>query len=403
VDWNGHATRLAADVTHPASRWRPAVAGTPRHLFVPRWWRPDGESGWELRDGPADPEAWAAAAYSDAGSLVTRIGHLHADHARPGDRPTGLPTSSSTHPSLVVRMLRHGMLTDDSRLLIVGTGTGYSTALACARLGQEQVASIDIDGYLVKAARERLAEAGWTPNVAEADATGPLPGAYDRIVSLVSVRPVPASWLAALRPGGRLVTTLENMPVIITADRTEDGGAVGTVEWDRAGFMRTRHGADYPPGLTERLAAVRDQEGEQVSTGRYPVLNVPEAWEVWSMLELTEPGIEHHFETGPGRRRTAWMLHPDGSWARATATWTDPPEVHQSGPRRLWDVLESVRNRLNAEGALPVYGANVRIDPDGTITFTRGQWSATLLAPPPVPDVLPGRAPVRGFVFPDRG
>jgi len=377
VEWRKHAERLAAKATHPVSRWRPAMATVPRHLFVPRWWHPN-DDGWTLRDGPTDPEAWAAAAYSDTESLVTRVGQLHADHAQPGDRPTGLPTSSSTHPSLVVRMLRHGMLTDTSDLLIVGTGTGYSTALACARLGDKRVSSVDVDSYLTQVATQRLAAAGWAPTVTTADATGPLPGTYDRIVSLVAVRPVPASWLAALRPGGRLVTTLANMPVIITADKTDDGGAIGQVEWDRAGFMRTRHGHDYPPGLTQRLPTLREQEGEHVGTGRYPVLNVPEAWEVWSMLELTEPGIEHHFETGPGRRRTAWMLHPDGSWARATAVWTDPPQVHQSGPRRLWDTLEKVRNRLNLEGALPVYGATVRIDPDGTVHLHRSRWSATV-------------------------
>ncbi|GAA2463156.1 protein-L-isoaspartate(D-aspartate) O-methyltransferase [Streptomyces macrosporus] len=377
MEWRKHAERLAAQVTHPVSRWRPAVATVPRHLFVPRWWHPDGD-GWALRDGPTDPEAWAAAAYSDTESLVTRVGQWHADHAQPGDRPTGLPTSSSTHPSLVVRMLRHGMLTDTSDLLIVGTGTGYSTALACARLGDKRVSSVDVDSYLTQVATQRLAAAGWAPTVTTADATGPLPGTYDRIVSLVAVRPVPASWLAALRPGGRLVTTLANMPVIITADKTDDGGAIGQVEWDRAGFMRTRHGHNYPPGLTQRLPTLREQEGEHVGTGRYPVLNVPEAWEVWSMLELTEPGIEHHFEAGPGRRRTAWMLHPDGSWARATAVWTDPPQVHQSGPRRLWDTLEKVRNRLNLEGALPVYGATVRIDPDGTVHLHRGRWSAVV-------------------------
>ncbi|MBQ0983504.1 protein-L-isoaspartate(D-aspartate) O-methyltransferase [Streptomyces sp. F63] len=383
MDWNGPAERLAAAVTHPVSRWRPAVASTPRHLFVPRWWQPDGD-GWELRDGPADEARWASAAYSYAGSLVTRVGPLHADHARPGDRPTGLPTSSSTHPSLVVRMLRHGMISDSADLLIVGTGSGYSTALACARLGAGRVTSVDVDGYLVKAATERLASAGLASAVRELDATGPLPGSYDRIVSMVAVRPVPASWLAALRPGGRLVTTLENMPVIVTADKSEDGGADGEVQWDRAGFMRARHGTDYPhppglgPGLGEQFAAARDQEGEHVGTGRYPVLNVQEAWDVWSMLELTAPGIEHRFEEGPGRRRTAWMAHPDGSWARATASWTDPPEVHQSGPRRLWDELERIRTRLNTEGALPVYGAKVRIDPDGTVRLRRGKWSAVV-------------------------
>jgi hypothetical protein len=39
--------------------------------------------------------------------VITEVGVLHADHAEPGDRPAGLPTSSAILPSLVVQMLRH--------------------------------------------------------------------------------------------------------------------------------------------------------------------------------------------------------------------------------------------------------------------------------------------------------
>ncbi|GAU64876.1 methyltransferase [Streptomyces sp. NBRC 110611] len=163
--------------------------------------------------------------------------------------------------------------------------------------------------------------------------------------------------------------------MIVTADKTPDGGATGRVEWDRAGFMRTRAGDDYPNSLSAQFEAIHDAEGERITTGRYPVLDVREAWDVWSMLSLTTPGIEHRYAEGEDRRRTAWMVHADGSWARAEGRWIDPPTVHQGGPRRLWDELERIRHRLNAEGGLPVYGAHVRIDPDGTTRLKRGAWS----------------------------
>jgi protein-L-isoaspartate O-methyltransferase len=51
-------------------------------------------------------------------------------------------------------------------------------------------------------AAERLDSVGLRPAVLTVDATGALPGTYDRIIATVAVRPVPASWLAALRPGG---------------------------------------------------------------------------------------------------------------------------------------------------------------------------------------------------------
>ncbi|MFC9342890.1 protein-L-isoaspartate O-methyltransferase [Streptomyces sp. NPDC057020] len=377
MKWEQHAARLAGEVTHPASRWHAPLSTVPRHEFVPRWWANEG-GAWALRDGAADPGAWMEAVYGDR-TLVTRVGPLHADDAEPGAVVTsGLPTSSSTLPGLVLAMYRHAMITDDSDVLVT-TGSGYGTALACRRLGDKRVTSVDVDAGLVDKARARLEATGVHPHMAVCDITGTLPGTYDRIVSTVAVPTVPASWMDGLRTGGRLVTTLANTGLIVTADKTADGGAVGRTELDAAGFMRTRHGDDYPSGLDAVHEHAQAADGDEVSTGRYPVLYVPDAWDVWSMLELTVPGIEHR-RMDDGDTRTVWLLHPDGSWARAVGRWTDPPTVHQSGPRRLWTELERIRHRLNKEGGLPVYGAAVRIDPDGTMHFRRGSWSATIPA-----------------------
>jgi protein-L-isoaspartate O-methyltransferase len=382
VNWREHARLLASQVTHPASRWRAAVEEVPRHVFVPRWWSPsesgtsDGEVVWELRVGPADPSRWLEAAYSDR-SLVTQVGLSHADQAAAGDHPAGVPTSSSTMPGLLVRLGQHAHLTDNSDVLDVGTGSGYGCALLVARRGAEHVTSVDVDSYLTAAAAERLDSVGLRPTVLTVDATGTLPGTYDRIVATVAVRPVPASWLAALRPGGRLVTTIAGTGLILTADKTDDGGALGQIEWDRAGFMMSRHGPGYPPPLWEPNEAARDGDGEQVSRGWYPVLNVMEAWELWSMITVLVPGVEHYYREEDGRR-TAWMLHPDGSWARASAMESDSPVVHQSGARRLWDLLDEVREMWLREGSLPVYGASATITPDGGIHLRRGRWRASL-------------------------
>jgi SAM-dependent methyltransferase len=275
------------------------------------------------------------------------------------------------------------MISDGTDVLDVGTGSGYGTALLCKRLGDSRVTSIDVDEYLAKAAAERLDSIGLHPQVTACDATGPLPGAYDRIVSTVAVRPVPASWLTALRPGGRLVTTITGTSLIITADKTPDGGASGRTEWDRAGFMHTRTGPTYPPAALEQFTAIRDARGDQVTTGRFPIVNVNEAWELYSMLGITAPGIQHHYEEGQDGKRTAWMIHPDGSWARATTTADQAPVIHQAGPRRLWTLLDEIRRDWLRDGSLPAYGATVTITPDGAITLKRGRWQATLPASPP--------------------
>jgi protein-L-isoaspartate O-methyltransferase len=57
---------------------------------------------------------------------------------------------------------------------------------------------------------------------------------------MMGVRPVPPGWLAALCPGGRLVTTVSGTMIIITAVKNSDGTASGQVEWDQAGFMTSR-------------------------------------------------------------------------------------------------------------------------------------------------------------------
>jgi protein-L-isoaspartate O-methyltransferase len=313
MDWKARADRLAAEVTHPASRWRPLVAAMPRHVFVPRWWAwsQRGPSlwhdTWELRDGPADPAAWLDAAYSDK-SLVTRVGPLHADHAGPADRPTGRPTSSTTMPGLVVHMYRHAMIGDGMRVLDVGTGSGYGCALLTRRL----------------------------------------------------------------------VTTITGTALIITADKRPDGGATGRAEWDRAGFMHARAGLDYPPGLPEQFGAIHDADGDHVGAGRYPVANITMAWDLFSAVGVTVPGVQHHYQENEDGRRTAWLLHPDGSWARATAMGDDPPVVHQAGPRRLWDTVDELRHAWLRDGSLPGYGSSVAVDPDGTLHLERGQWKATI-------------------------
>ncbi|MEV5569307.1 methyltransferase domain-containing protein [Spirillospora sp. NPDC052269] len=371
--WETHAQALAAKVTHPGSRWWGAVCSTPRHLLVPRWWE-DDDTSWTLRDDTDDEPAWLRTAYSDR-TLVTKVGLRHADHAAPDGTTTGRPTSSSTLPSLLLTMYRHAHLYSGADVLDVGVGSGYGTALLSAALGGRTLTAMDVDPYLVEAAAERLGNLGIRARLISGDATGPLPDTYDRIVSTVAVRPIPQSWIEALRPGGRLVTTLTGIRAILTATKTGDPNAMpaeGRIEWDRAGFMSTRHGPDYPPEPT----AQPEGEGDETQ-GRYPIVDVEESWELRSMLEIDHPGLTHRFERD-GDRRTAWMIHPDGSWARATATADAAPRVHQAGSRRLWDALDDLRHRWLLDGELPLYGARAWISSTGTIHLARGSWRARI-------------------------
>ncbi|MGW6194819.1 methyltransferase domain-containing protein [Kribbella sp. NPDC055110] len=375
TDWTEAARKLADQVTAAAPEWHDSVSSTPRHQLVPRWWEPIPDSypfAWGLRT-PLPDHPWAEA-YADE-TLVTRVGSLHADRANSSDRPTGLPTSSSTLPGLIVRMLHLLNPDEQDRVLDVGTGSGYSAALLAHRLGDKQVTSIDVDPYLVDAARERLATFGRTPHLEVADATGSLPDTdYDRILATVSVRPIPPAWLEALRPGGKIVTTITGTSLLISAEKHPDGVVRGRVQPDPATFMRTRRDTDYPARLDHVYNAARDQPGTETRQLTGPLPDLWEDWELRCLYELDTPDIENRSATREDGTQLLWLLATDGSWARADSR---TKTVHQSGPRRLWDDLERVQARWTAADRFPLHTMTAEltahrsalISPDGNWTL----------------------------------
>ncbi len=376
IFWEDRAWAMASEIADSRSLWNEAVLSVPRHELVWRWFTPSpGGKAWELHDGPSDENAWLDAAYDGRTTLVTRIGATHADHAAPGTTSDGSPTSSAAAPGLVIGMYRHARIYPGCDILDVGTGPGYGAALLARRFGDQHVTSIDTDHYLTNAATVRLSGLGLHPLILTCDAASDLPGAYDRIVSMVSLPAIPASWLDALRPGGRLVFSLTGGSVLITADKTPDGGAQGRVEYDRASFT-----ADRPnplPGAPE--PGFRHGEHVTASRSPYPIVDPAGGRELDAIMSVSAPGITCHSRTDPQTGvTTTWLTHDDGSWARATGKDGQPARVHQSGPRRLWDLLDEHRSHWLARGCLPLRGAQARIDPDGTCHLSQGRWHATI-------------------------
>jgi protein-L-isoaspartate O-methyltransferase len=379
--WAEAAAALADKVTADAPEWHKSVSSTPRHLLVPRWWSriPDSPTQeWELVDLPDDSPHRLHAAYSDA-TLVTRVGPRHADQSEPDERVTGEPTSSSTLPGLIVSMSHRLGVQPGDRVLDVGTGSGYSAALFAHRYGDANVTSVDLDPYLVRAAKERLAGLGHHPRVEAIDATGELPGSeYERIMATVSVRPIPPCWLSALRPGGRVVTTIADTALLLTADMGNDGTARGTVQPDPAMFMKARQQADYPPRLNDVFTSVRERDGEDV---RLPYAPIPDLWQDWALrylFELDTPGVETRSAMDPDNdRRVTWLLAADGSWARAEDG--PGPRVHQGGPRRLWDALERVSRKWDELDRFPLHAMRAELSPEGSTLLAPGSaWSFSI-------------------------
>lgn len=96
--------------------------------------------------------------------------------------------SSSTKPDLVVRMLEILDIRDGHKVLDIGTGAGYNTALLAHRLGDHHVYSVDIDEGLVEGARLRLDALGVRPALVTADGAG---GSRNMPRTTGSSRPAP--------------------------------------------------------------------------------------------------------------------------------------------------------------------------------------------------------------------
>jgi protein-L-isoaspartate(D-aspartate) O-methyltransferase len=125
---------------------------------------------------------------------------------------SALPIGSGqtiSQPWIVAAICQALELTGEERVLEVGTGSGYSTAVL-ARLAAE-VISIERIEALAAAARARLGElAVGNAEVIVADGSGGLPdrAPFDGIAVHATAPRAPASLLEQLRPGGRLVVPI---------------------------------------------------------------------------------------------------------------------------------------------------------------------------------------------------
>lgn len=231
-------------------RWRQAVEAVPRERFIPGFYiRGElddlGLPIWQPITAETDPDRWLDAVYGDE-TLLTQLDGQEPDWATARPRHGGTPTSSSTLPSLVLKMWQDADLQPGQDVLEVGLGTGYSTALACEFLGDEgNMTSVDVDPDCVNNAAEALTACGYQPDLAAADGLyGYWPsGPYDRIVGACSFRSIPRPWLAQTNPGGKILTTLGGWlhgyaRVLLTVN--DDNTAAGRLLPGTVSFMAAR-------------------------------------------------------------------------------------------------------------------------------------------------------------------
>jgi len=134
-----------------------------------------------------------------------------ADEAAYQDQAFDYDGTTVLAPSLVARLMEPLEVATAHTVLIVGAGTGYTTAIAAELAGAENVSAVDISRSLVLEARRNLARAGYGEALVDyRDGAEGLPAyaPFDRIlVEAAAVRP-PRALRDQLAADGRLVMPL---------------------------------------------------------------------------------------------------------------------------------------------------------------------------------------------------
>ncbi len=316
---------------------------------------------------PECREEWLELVYTDETWTVQLDGGIAAWDEAADAAVEGEATSSSTMPSLMVAMLETLDVASGTRVLEIGTGTGYNAALLCERLGSSQVVSVDVDPALVRAARERLATCGYTPTVAAAEgAAGYAAEApYDRVIATCSVSAVPLPWVQQTRPGGFVLTPLYRElggGPLVRLTVGADGSARGHFLSTYAGFMPGR-GSAMPDAL-DLLRAVPDEDGQTRRTAIEGSVLGDQAFVFFAALRLPQTArIQAEGEDGDWQQ---WLLARDGSWAYQAADEQGAPVAVPGGRRRLWDELERAHEQWKrlGEPARDRFGLTVLSDGD---------------------------------------
>src|SRR3954466_13803353 len=164
-----------------ADRVGEAFAAVPRAWFLPR-----SQRGRAAYDGPID------------------IGH----------------GQTSSQPRTVENMLRVLVVRPGDRVLDVGSGSGWTTALLAHLTGPSgSVLGVELEPDLVAFGRANLARCGFDhASILQAEpAVLGLPehAPYDRVLVSAEARSLPESLVAQLGPGGRMVLPVHGTMLLV--------------------------------------------------------------------------------------------------------------------------------------------------------------------------------------------
>lgn len=122
------------------------------------------------------------------------------------------PLPQTSNPTVIAALLRLLDPQSGHRILEIGTGSGYSTALLAHTVGPEgRVDSLDIDPALTARARAKHHNAGHHHvhvHTADGHHGWPPSAPYDRIIAWTTPPLLPAPWVTQATTGGAIVTPI---------------------------------------------------------------------------------------------------------------------------------------------------------------------------------------------------
>ncbi|MFH8807960.1 methyltransferase domain-containing protein [Streptomyces hygroscopicus] len=326
------------------SDWAPTYEAVPRSAFLPDLiWPHDMETGRSVAVSKAsDPATWQGYADSNV-PIVTQWDDGEHSGTEPGDEST----SSASMPSVVFSMLHDLDVQPGSRVLEVGTGTGWNAALLAHRLGSVNVVTVEVDEAVAASARAALERFGLRAKVVHGDGfRGHPEGApYDRVIATCGLRSIPFAWVEQTRPGGVIVapwgTHFSHQDAVARLVVSKDGEQASGLFTGPVEFMKLRSQrrppvvhAEYVPGRVadgdETSTKITEEEfvREKFNAHRFALgLRVPDCCQV---VAYKRDGARPVWFYGLSDRSWACAMFHDGAEAR----------VWQGGPRRLWDEVE---------------------------------------------------------------
>ncbi|MFC2078622.1 protein-L-isoaspartate O-methyltransferase [Candidatus Bipolaricaulota bacterium] len=241
---DGYIESIASDPSSLPEPVRTALESVRRHRFLDGWFR------LEFNELQAD---YHRVSFNRDNPCPENLALVYSNRALVTAHDGLFPTSSTSQPSLVARMLELLDVSPGMKILEIGTGTGYNAALL-AELGgiHSHVYTVELQQDVAERAERFLQEEGYGDvHVVHGDGfLGVEDGSpFDRIVATVGCSDISPHWLEQLSAeGSSMLIPLQHGatdPLVrLTRDPEDPQSALGEVV-DRSGFMKIQGALEW--------------------------------------------------------------------------------------------------------------------------------------------------------------